>query len=109
MSLPEEIILKLLTPEQWRKLKAGGSFAGSADDLRDGYIHLSLASQAEKTWRKHFGGRPDVVVVTLRTHLLGEDLRMEASGSLKLYPHLYRRLLWSDVEGHALAESLFRV
>ena len=43
------MIYKLLRAAEWAAFAAEGSFAGSPDDRRDGYIHLSTAAQVEAT------------------------------------------------------------
>lgn len=107
MSQVADPILKLVTPEQWNRLETSGAFGGSADDLRDGFIHLSFGTQVEKTWRKHFGAHPDVLVLRVDAERLGAELKIEESGSKKLYPHLYRSLLLSDVLSRELASAYF--
>jgi len=91
------LVYKILTQEQWSLLERTGRFEGSPDDLRDGFIHLSLAEQVEATRRKHFQGKAGLVELTLEVSRLGSQLLMEPSGSGVLYPHLYRPLLLRDV------------
>ena len=51
---------KILSADELATLEREGQFAGSADDLRDGYIHLSTAAQLDGTLAKHFAGREDL-------------------------------------------------
>ena len=83
------IVYKVLKAAEWRDAVETGGFAGSADDLRDGFIHLSTAEQLAGTLRKHFFGQGDLVLVSFRTEDLGEQLRWEASRGGDLFPHLY--------------------
>jgi uncharacterized protein (DUF952 family) len=76
---------------------ATGAFAGSADDRRDGYIHLSTPEQMTSTVAKWFAGETGVIAVTFDAGGLGEELRWETSGNGALYPHLYRPLQLSEV------------
>lgn len=101
-----EIVYKLLTPEQWQAFQRSGEFRGSADDERDGFIHLSLLHQARSTWEKHFGARDDVVVVSLTTRLMGNELKLEISRGGDSFPHLYRALKLEEVMGTASADTL---
>ena len=93
-------VFKLLRPEEWAAFAAqpaaNASFAGSPDDVRDGYIHLSTAEQAAGTRAKYFAGEP-VVRVTLEADALGPALRWEASRGGALFPHLYRALRRDEV------------
>ena len=101
-----ETVFKLLTPEQWKIFQLSGEFPGSADDERDGFIHLSSAHQLRGTWEKHFGARDDVVIATLTTHNMGADLKFEVSRGGDRFPHFYRSLRLEEVLGAALGESL---
>ena len=38
-------VYKVLTESEWKVLQDTGKFGGSADDLRDGFIHLSTKEQ----------------------------------------------------------------
>lgn len=83
-------IYKILTAAEWTQAQAAGTFAGSAVDLADGYIHFSTAAQAQETARKHFAGQGDLVVLALDAQDL--DLRWEPSRGGDLFPHLYAPL-----------------
>lgn len=89
-------VFKLLRAAEWAAFDADGSFAGSPDDLRDGYIHLSTADQAAGTRARYFAGVP-VVRVTVDSDALGPALRWEASRGGALFPHLYRALRRDEV------------
>ena len=90
-------IFKLLRAAEWAAFEADGMFAGSPDDLRDGYIHLSSADQVAGTYAKYFAGEVGVVRLTLDTDALGSALRWEASRGGALFPHLYRALRPDEV------------
>jgi hypothetical protein len=49
-------IIKLLRADEWAQFQETRVFAGSADDLRDGYIHISTPEQAPGTLAKWFAG-----------------------------------------------------
>jgi uncharacterized protein (DUF952 family) len=86
------IVYKLLAAGEWRAAVAAGSYAGSADDERDGFIHLSAADQLAGTAAKHFKGKVDLVLVALDAARLGAALRWEPSRGGALFPHLYGAL-----------------
>jgi uncharacterized protein (DUF952 family) len=90
------LVYKILRAAEWAAFKRDGRCAGSADDLRDGYIHLSTDAQMAGTLAKYFAGEV-VTVLTLDTDPLGDALRWEASRGGMLFPHLYRALDRRDV------------
>ncbi|MEH6951559.1 DUF952 domain-containing protein [Nitrobacter sp. NHB1] len=90
-------IYKICPASAWREAERHGVFRGSADDLRDGFIHFSTASQLEGTARKHFVGQTDLLLIAIDADALGEALRWEVSRGGELFPHLYGELHLSHV------------
>ena len=90
-------VVKLLRAGEWAAFTAAGAFAGSADDLRDGYIHLSTPDQVAGTVAKWFAGEAGVMAVTVDADALGADLRWEPARGGVNFPHLYRPLRLADV------------
>lgn len=84
-------LLKLFRAHEWEALQRDGHFAGSPDDLRDGFIHLSTTDQLAGTLAKHFAGVDGLVVAEV---VVADDpaLRWEPSRGGALFPHLYRPL-----------------
>ncbi len=101
-----EVVYKLLAPEQWKEFQLRGEFSGSADDERDGFIHLSCTHQLKGTWEKHFEARADVVVVSLTTQDMGDFLKFEVSRGGDRFPHLYRSLKMTEVVANTSGDSL---
>lgn len=97
MSNPVEHIFKILRLGEWASFHAVGQLDGSADDLRDGFIHFSAEEQVAGTMAKYFSGERQVVVLTVPVEPLGDALRWEASRNGALFPHLYRPLLLGEV------------
>ena len=94
-SLPEldpRRIYKLLRATDWERLRAEGEWTGSADDRRDGYVHLSAADQVAGTLAKYFADVPDLVLLAVDPLMLGAGLRYEPSRAGALFPHLYAPL-----------------
>jgi uncharacterized protein (DUF952 family) len=89
-------IFKILRSPEWERLRADGVFVGSADDLRDGFIHLSTEAQLEGTLEKHFAGEAGLVVVRVAVEA-DPALTWEVSRGGALFPHLYRPLRSGDV------------
>lgn len=79
---------KILTAEEMATLEADGSFAGSADDRRDGYIHLSTADQLEGTLAKHFAGASDLHIAAVDLDALADTIRWEPPRDSE-FPHIY--------------------
>jgi len=92
VTLTPRYVYKVVDASQWRRAVEDGAFHGSADDARDGFIHLSTAEQLEGTLRKHFAGQHDLVLVAFEADDLGGDLKWEASRGGALFPHLYAPL-----------------
>ena len=89
MGGPVSIIYKIFRAAEWAEAQAQGSFAGSPDDLRDGFIHFSTAGQAPETAARHFAGRKGLLLVSVDAALLGPALKWEPSRGGALFPHLY--------------------
>jgi uncharacterized protein (DUF952 family) len=85
-------IYKICGAQEWAKAEQAGVYRGSADDLRDGFIHFSAADQVAATAAKYFAGRGDLRLIKLDADLLGDRLRWEPSRGGALFPHLYGEL-----------------
>jgi uncharacterized protein (DUF952 family) len=93
MSRPKaQSVFKVAARAAWDDACREGRFNGSADDLRDGFIHLSALHQLSATLAKHFKGQTDLVLVALDTGVLGDALRWELARDGDLFPHLYAGL-----------------
>jgi uncharacterized protein (DUF952 family) len=97
MTSPVTPIIKLLRADEWTAFQASGVFAGSPDDRRDGYIHISPPEQVAATAAKWFAGEIGLVALTLDANTLGEALRWEPARGGVLFPHLYRPLRIEEV------------
>ena len=85
-------IYKISPASAWREAERAGVYRGSADDARDGYIHLSTGSQLAETLRKHYFGQTGLFLIAVDADALGEALRWEKSRNDELFPHLYGEL-----------------
>jgi uncharacterized protein (DUF952 family) len=85
-------IYKICSASAWREAERSGVYRGSADDLRDGFIHFSMASQVAETARRHFLGQTALFLVEVDADALGAALRWERSRNDELFPHLYDEL-----------------
>lgn len=91
-------VYKICSRSEWSTAERTGFFDGSAVDLRDGFIHLSDATQVRETGRRHFAGADDLVLVAFDADALGAALRWEASRGGALFPHFYGRLPAGEAE-----------
>lgn len=85
-------IYKICPAAAWRDAERAGTYRGSADDLRDGFMHFSTAAQVAGTARQHFAGQRDLLLIAVDADALGEALRFEPSRGGDLFPHLYGAL-----------------
>lgn len=90
-------IFKILRPDEWRTFSSARRFEGSADDVRDGFIHFSTATQVAGTLSRHFASEAEVVILRVARARLGDALRWEPSRQGALFPHLYRALRMEEV------------
>ena len=92
MTGPRQFVFKVATRAAWEDACRNGAFAGSADDARDGFIHLSTREQLAGTLDRHFRGQDGLVLIQFETHLLGDQLRWEKSRGGDEFPLLYTAL-----------------
>ena len=92
-------IYKISSASAWREAERQGVYPGSADDIRDGFIHFSTASQVAETARKHFFGQTGLFLIAVDAGMLGDALRWEHSRNDELFPHLYGELDLGAVTG----------
>ena len=90
MSAP--LIFHVCTAEAWEAAVNSGTYHGSADDARDGYLHFSTGAQVRESVAKHRAGQDGLVMLTVAPDVLGEALKWEVSRGGALFPHLYGAL-----------------
>lgn len=88
----EPLVFKIVPEADWLAARTRGEYAGSADDIRDGFIHLSSLSQIAGTLGRHFATAPDLLLVAFNGEQLGAPLRYEKSRGGALFPHYYAPL-----------------
>jgi uncharacterized protein (DUF952 family) len=89
----KKIVFKIATVSEWSKAMTAGIYEGSADDRRDGFIHLSSKAQLRGTLEKHFKDKGDLVLIAFEASGLGPQLKWEQSRGGDLFPHLYGNIL----------------
>lgn len=85
-------VFKILPIDEWERAKEGGVYRGSADDKRDGFIHLSTSAQLAATLTRHFADATGLMLVALESDDLGDKLKWEDNGKGDSFPHLYHAL-----------------
>ena len=83
------MIYHMCPSETWEEATRAGTYRGTADDLRDGFIHFSTAGQIAQSARRHRAGQAGLVLVAVESERLGDRLKWEPSRSGDLFPHLY--------------------
>lgn len=91
MNEKPEYVYKLLTQQQWQTVQANSLTAEYASDLdlRDGYIHLSTASQVQPVATKYFADTPSVVVLKVNFAKIAPMVKWEPNSKGELFPHVY--------------------
>ena len=92
------LVFKIVHAEEWKAAQEAGVYTGSADDKRDGFIHLSIASQLAGTLSRHFAQATGLMLIALDADSLGGKLKWEANGKGESFPHLYSDLAMSKVQ-----------
>ena len=86
-----EFIFKIIEKEEWQKARKSGSYSGSVNDIKDGYIHFSEEDQVPQTLKKHYQNQENLVLLKVHTLKL-EHLLWEQASNGDMYPHLYSTL-----------------
>lgn len=82
------LLYKIMPASLWAQ--AQGTMPWAPVDLRDGFIHLSDASQVRETAHRHFRGQPDLVLLEIAPSALRPGtLRWEISRGGASFPHVY--------------------
>lgn len=93
------VLYKIMSWQEWETAQAQGIYKGSEVDRRDGFIHLSAAHQVGATAQKHFFGKTDLLLLSVREEGLGQSLKWDVSRGGDLFPHIYGPLPISAVSG----------
>jgi uncharacterized protein (DUF952 family) len=86
------MIYHMCPAEAWQEAVRAGEYRGTADDLRDGFVHFSTAAQIAESAQRHRAGQSGLVLVAVESTRLGDRLKWEKSRGGDLFPHLYGRL-----------------
>ena len=86
------MIYHMCPADTWQAAVRAGAYRGTADDLRDGFIHFSTAEQIAESARRHRAGQTGLVLIAVESARLGDRLEWEKSRGGALFPHLYGEL-----------------
>jgi uncharacterized protein (DUF952 family) len=89
-------VYKVFAESEWKAFQKTGQFNGSADDLRDGFIHLSTKEQLTDVIERFFPDQRPLYIAEFSDPEFIQRLKWEASGSKQVYPHLYDFALLSS-------------
>ena len=84
-------IFKIISIDDWQKVKQSETYLGSSKDIKDGYIHFSGQEQIEGTLKKHYSGEENLILLKVATLKL-DHLVWEQSSDGNFFPHLYSPL-----------------
>tara|TARA_S200000501_G_C20615972_1_gene652394 strand:+ start:305 stop:679 length:375 start_codon:yes stop_codon:yes gene_type:complete len=84
-----DLIYHMCRREEWEVALRKGYYAGSSQDLEDGFIHFSTAQQVRDSAAKHRAGQTGLVLLTVDPNAVENSLRWEPSRSGMLFPHFY--------------------
>ena len=93
-------VFKIMRAAEWDMFMAHEVWAGSADDARDGFVHLSAAGQVAGTAARHFAGEAGLVLAAFDADMLGPALKWDVSRGGSTFPHLYAPLRRAALTGH---------
>lgn len=93
-------IYKILQIPEWQTLQTEGEFTGSPVDLKDGFIHMSTASQVQGTLDKHYTKGVDLILAQIEASLVSAEIKYEVSRGGAEFPHIYGKLSLGAVSQH---------
>jgi len=92
------VIYHLARDAGWRDAERSGTYAGTAEDRADGFLHFSTAEQLPGTLEKWYAAEKDLLLVAVDADVLGDALKWEKSRDGALFPHFYASLPLSAVK-----------
>ena len=85
-------VYKILTKDEWRQGKASSKIITKLD-LKDGFVHLSTASQLNASLSLYFADESSVVLAQINLSKIKNNLKYEVSSNTNnrsgKFPHFY--------------------
>ena len=88
------ILYKVLRPFEWDEFQKNKIFKGSAHDLRDGFIHLSLETQLEFVINNFFQDENQIYILSFDKL---DNIKWEEASNGEKFPHLYDTLKIEEI------------
>ena len=85
-------IYKICQTSQWREAERAGVLSGTADDVRDGFIHFSTAAQVGETAARHFAGATELTLLASMPMPSATPSSGKHHAAAMLFPHLFGAL-----------------
>ncbi len=86
---PDGRIYHVCRRSEWDEAVRAGRYAGSTQDIADGFIHFSGAAQVVASVAKHRAGQDGLVIVEVDGARVGAGLKWEVSRGGASFPHVY--------------------
>lgn len=109
------MLFHFATRQDWEQAQTAGEYRPASLE-KEGFIHLSDASQVYAVWESLYQHQRDLLLLILEERLFNAPLRWEASGAhAKRFPHLYgplnldavtRVIDLSTIEPHVVRKKL---
>ena len=94
---PAAQIFHLCSQAAWDVALSTGLYRGTDSDCQDGFLHFSTFGQVRESAARHHANAAALVMLTVDSVQLGEELKWEKSRGGALFPHLYGPLPLSAV------------
>ena len=91
------LIYHICRRDEWASEEKTGSYAGSSQDLVDGFIHFSTASQVRASAAKHRAGQTDLMLLSVDPDSLSDALKWEPSRGR--YSHIFMAICLCPGDG----------
>lgn len=94
------IIYHMADKDEWDAAKKAGTYQGSPNDIKDGFIHFSTKETVVQSAAKHRAGEKNLLLLGFDSGIAGDDLKWEEARGGALFPHLYCALNpdWVTIE-----------
>ncbi len=96
-------IYHMADKDDWAKAVKQGSYGGSANDIKDGFIHFSTPETLKESAAKHRAGVENLLSLTVDSDNLDDNWKWEEARGGQLFPHYYGSL---PVDAVVKAEDL---
>lgn len=86
------LIYHMADRDDWNKALGTGFYPGSANDLKDGFIHFSTAETVRESAAKHRAGVQNLLLLAVEASDQDPNWKWEEARGGQLFPHYYGAL-----------------